>query len=255
MPRLGSNFKIDTMAKYTADSSSFAKALKKYLITGVLVWLPIAVTVWVITYIVSASDQLINLLPLHWQPKYFLGFNIPGLGFIVAVLVLFVTGLLGANVLGKRMIAAWDNLLGRIPVVKSIYSSVKKVSESLLSDSRQSFKTPVLVPFPQPDIWTLAFVSGSIPVPALQSLPQGEEYISVYVPTTPNPTGGYYIMVKRSDVRELDMSVDEALKYVISLGMVLPDSAEASALLTAMPSENNETVSGGLQSTSKSENK
>lgn len=204
--------------------------MKKYLITGILVWLPIAVTIWVITYIVSASDQLINLLPAHWQPKYFLGFNIPGLGVIVAVLVLFVTGLFGANMLGRRIIAAWDSLLGRIPVVKSIYSSVKKVSESLLSDSSRSFKTPVLVPFPQPDIWTLAFVSGDIPPVLAAGLPQDNEYISVYVPTTPNPTGGYYIMVKKSDIRSVDMTVDEALKYVISLGMVAPDDAPVKTL-------------------------
>lgn len=206
-----------------AESGTVAKAIKRYLITGVLVWLPIAVTIWVITYIITAADQLINLLPEHWQPQHFLGFNIPGLGVIVAVVVLFATGLFGANVLGKRIIAAWDGVLGRIPVVKSIYSSVKKVSESLLSDSSRSFKTPVLVPFPQPDIWTLAFVSGHIPDSVKASLPQTDEYISVYVPTTPNPTGGYYIMVKQSDIRPLDMSVDEALKYVISLGMVMPD--------------------------------
>ena len=107
--------------------------------------------------------------------------------------------------------------------MKSIYSSVKKVSESLLSDNGRSFKTPVLVPFPQPDIWTIAFVSGSIPAVVQKSLSETEEYVSVYVPTTPNPTGGYYIMVKQSDIRELDMSVDDALKYVISLGMVMPD--------------------------------
>ena len=116
--------------------------------------------------------------------------------------------------------------MGRIPVVKSIYSSVKKVSESLLSDSSRSFKTPVLVPFPQPGIWTIAFVSGHIPDKLKGSLPQDDDYISVYVPTTPNPTGGYYIMVKKSDVRELDMSVDQALKYVISLGMVMPDEIQ-----------------------------
>ncbi|SUA44365.1 integral membrane protein [Neisseria zoodegmatis] len=214
------------MAKNATESGKLGKALKKYLITGVLVWLPIAVTLWVITYIVSASDQLLNLLPAHWQPKHFLGFNIPGLGVIVTMLALFITGLFGANVIGKQMIAAWDHLLGRIPVVKSIYSSVKKVSESLLSDNSRSFKTPVLVPFPQPDIWTIAFVSGSIPESVVRHL-EGEEYVSVYVPTTPNPTGGYYIMVKKSDIRELDMSVDDALKYVISLGMVLPSELPA----------------------------
>lgn len=204
--------------------------MKKYLITGILVWLPIAVTIWVITYIVSASDQLINLLPAQWQPKHFLGYNIPGLGVIVAAVVLLLTGLFAANVLGRRVIAVWDSVLGSIPVVKSIYSSVKKVSESLFSDSSRSFKTPVLVPFPQPGIWTLAFVSGDIPPALAAGLPQDDEYVSVYVPTTPNPTGGYYIMVKKSDIREVGMSVDEALKYVISLGMVLPDEAPAKAL-------------------------
>ena len=209
------------MAEHKAESGKIGKALKKYLITGVLVWLPIAVTIWVINYIVSASDQLINLLPLRWQPKNLIGFDVPGLGVILTVAALFITGLFGANVLGKRII--WDGMLSHIPVVKSIYTSVKKVSESLLSDGSRSFKTPVLVPFPQPEIWTLAFVSGSIPQALQNSLPQDEEYVSVYVPTTPNPTGGYYIMVRKRDVRELDMSVDEALKYVISLGMVMPD--------------------------------
>lgn len=227
------------MAKNAADSGGISKALKKYLITGILVWLPIAVTVWVITYIVSASDRLLQLLPAKWQPVSLLGFNIPGLGVIVAVVVLFATGLFGANVLGRQIIAAWDNMLGRIPVVKSIYSSVKKVSESLFSDNSRSFKTPVLVPFPQPGIWTVAFVSGSLADAVARSLGNGEEYLSVYVPTTPNPTGGYYVMVKKSDVRELDMSVDDALKYVISLGMVMPDALPAKTLPdTQRPSEN-----------------
>ena len=206
------------------ERGGIGKALKKYLITGVLVWLPIVVTVWVLTYIINASDQLINLIPSRWRPEnYTGGLKIPGLGVIVAVVVLFVTGVFAANVLGRKILEGWDSLLGRIPVVKSIYSSVKKVSESLLSDNGRSFKTPVLVPFPQPDIWTIAFVSGSIPGVVQKSLSETETYVSVYVPTTPNPTGGYYIMVKQSDIRELDMSVDDALKYVISLGMVMPD--------------------------------
>lgn len=176
-----------------------------------------------VTYIVSTTDHLFNLLPTQWQPESYLGFNIPGLGFILAIVVLFVTGVLGANVLGRKVIEGWDSLLGRIPVVKSIYSSVKKVSESLLSDNSRSFKTPVLVPFPQPDIWTIAFVSGSLSEALQQGLPENEEYLSVYVPTTPNPTGGYYIFVRKQDIHPLAMSVDEALKYVISLGMVAPD--------------------------------
>ena len=229
------------MTEATAESGKIAKALKKYLITGVLVWLPIAVTIWAMSYIISAADRLINLLPESWQPQHFWGFNIPGLGIVAATVVLFVTGVFAANVLGRRILGAWDSLLGRIPVVKSIYSSVKKVSESLLSDSSRSFKTPVLIPFPQPGIWTIAFVSGHIPDKLKGSLPQDDDYISVYVPTTPNPTGGYYIMVKKSDVRELDMSVDQALKYVISLGMVMPDDLPVKALPAQKPSEDGDT--------------
>ena len=229
------------MTEAAAESGKIAKALKKYLITGVLVWLPIAVTIWAMTYIISAADRLISLLPENWQPQHFWGFNIPGLGIVAATVVLFVTGVFAANVLGRRILGAWDSLLGRIPVVKSIYSSVKKVSESLLSDSSRSFKTPVLVPFPQPGIWTIAFVSGHIPDKLKGSLPQDDDYISVYVPTTPNPTGGYYIMVKKSDVRELDMSVDQALKYVISLGMVMPDDLPVKALPAQKPSEDGDT--------------
>lgn len=229
------------MTEAAAESGKIAKALKKYLITGVLVWLPIAVTIWAMSYIISAADRLINLLPESWQPQHFWGFNIPGLGIVAATVVLFVTGVFAANVLGRRILGAWDSLLGRIPVVKSIYSSVKKVSESLLSDSSRSFKTPVLVPFPQSGIWTIAFVSGHIPDKLKGSLPQDDDYISVYVPTTPNPTGGYYIMVKKSDVRELDMSVDQALKYVISLGMVMPDDLPVKALPAQKPSEDGDT--------------
>ncbi|HHK5991012.1 DUF502 domain-containing protein [Neisseria sp. P0001.S004] len=229
------------MTEAAAESGKIAKALKKYLITGVLVWLPIAVTIWAMTYIISAADRLISLLPESWQPQHFWGFNIPGLGIVAATVVLFVTGVFAANVLGRRILGAWDSLLGRIPVVKSIYSSVKKVSESLLSDSSRSFKTPVLVPFPQPGIWTIAFVSGYIPDKLKGSLPQDDDYISVYVPTTPNPTGGYYIMVKKSDVRELNMSVDQALKYVISLGMVMPDDLPVKVLPAQKPSEDGDT--------------
>ena len=229
------------MTEAAAESGKIAKALKKYLITGVLVWLPIAVTIWAMTYIISTADRLISLLPESWQPQHFWGFNIPGLGIVAATVVLFVTGVFAANVLGRRILGAWDSLLGRIPVVKSIYSSVKKVSESLLSDSSRSFKTPVLVPFPHPGIWTIAFVSGYIPDKLKGSLPQDDDYISVYVPTTPNPTGGYYIMVKKSDVRELEMSVDQALKYVISLGMVMPDDLPVKVLPAQKPSEDGDT--------------
>ncbi|MDK4681098.1 DUF502 domain-containing protein [Kingella negevensis] len=204
-------------------SGTIARHLKKYMMTGMLVWLPITVTVWVVTYIINATDKLSNLLPVEWRAETYLGFQIPGQGFLVAVVVLFVTGVFAANVLGRKILEGWDSLLGRIPVIKSVYSSVKKVSESLLSDNARSFKTPVLIPFPQPNIWTIAFVSGEVPHAVNNALPEKTGYVSVYVPTTPNPTGSYYIMVRETDIRELDMSVDDALKYVISLGMVMPD--------------------------------
>ena len=206
-----------------ATKKSLGKYLKKYLIAGLLFWLPIAVTIWLVGYIIGAADRLNALIPQQWQPETYLGFNLPGQGFVIALIVLLATGIFAANVLGRKFLEAWDSLLGRIPIVKSIYSGAKKISESLFSDNSRSFKTPVLVPFPQPDIWTIAFVSGSLPHRLANSLPEEGEYVSVYVPTTPNPTGGYYIFVRQSDIRELDMTVDEALKYVISLGMVMPD--------------------------------
>ena len=209
-----------------ATKKSLGKYLKKYLIAGLLFWLPIAVTIWLVGYIIGAADRLNALIPQQWQPETYLGFNLPGQGFVIALIVLLATGIFAANVLGRKFLEAWDSLLGRIPIVKSIYSGAKKISESLFSDNSRSFKTPVLVPFPQPDIWTIAFVSGSLPRRLADSLPEEGEYVSVYVPTTPNPTGGYYIMVRQSDIRILDMSVDEALKYVISLGMVMPDDAQ-----------------------------
>lgn len=228
------------MAPQPAEGGKLKKSLKKYMLTGVLVWLPIIVTIWVISYIIGMADELVNILPARWQPQALFGFKIHGLGLVAAIIVVFFTGLLAANMLGRKIFAAWDALWGRIPVVKSIYSGVKKVSESLLSDSRQSFKTPVLIPFPQPNIWTIGFVSGHIPDNVASALPkqsdatQSNEYISVYVPTTPNPTGGYYIMVNSKDVREIDMSVDDALKYVISLGMVQPDEPPHNQSLQAI---------------------
>lgn len=221
---------IQTMESTNNNSNSLTKALKKYLITGILVWLPITVTIWIISYIINATDRLITFIPQQWQPVNYIGYNIPGLGFLIAIVILFITGIFAANMIGRKILEGWDSLLGRIPVVKSIYSSVKKVSESLLSDNSRSFKTPVLVPFPQPNIWTIAFVSGRLPHSIERTLPQ-DDYTPVYVPTTPNPTGGYYIMVKNSDIRPLDMSVDEALKYVISLGMVMPDELPQTATL------------------------
>lgn len=198
--------------------------LRGYLVTGFLIWLPLAVTLWVLNLIVSTMDQTMTWLPQALQPQHWLGVKVPGIGLIVAVLVMIGTGALAANVLGARLLRFWEALMGRIPVVKSIYNSVKQVSDTLLSGSGQAFRKALLVQFPHQDAWTIAFQTGS-PGPGVAEHMDGE-YVGVYVPTTPNPTSGYFIMVKKADTRELDMSVDDALKYIISMGVVAPNSAQ-----------------------------
>jgi uncharacterized membrane protein len=194
--------------------------MKRYLIAGLLVWVPLGITIWVLHFLLSSLDQTMLLLPEALRPERLLGFRIPGLGVLLAFAILLGTGVIAANILGLRLIRWWEAILGRIPFVKSIYSSVKQVSDTVLSDSGNAFRKALLVEFPHPNAWTIAFLTGA-PSPGVARL-LGEECVSVYVPTTPNPTSGYFIMVPRSRVRELDMSVDEALKYVVSMGVVAP---------------------------------
>jgi uncharacterized membrane protein len=194
--------------------------MKRYLIAGLLVWVPIGITIWVLHFLLSTLDQTLLLLPDALRPERLVGFRIPGLGVLLAFAILLGTGVVAANILGARLIRWWEAILGRIPFVKSIYSSVKQVSDTLLSDSGNAFRKALLVEFPHENAWTIAFLTGS-PAPAV-ARHLDEEYVSVYVPTTPNPTSGYFIMVPRSRTRELDMSVDEALKYVVSMGVVVP---------------------------------
>ena len=213
-----------TATRKKSKKRTVASRIKKYLITGVLIWLPIIAGIWTINYIVTTSDNLIRLMPREWQPEKIIGHHIPGLGIVLALIILLLTGILAKNFIGKKVVQLWDSFFGHIPVVKTVYTGVKKVSESLLSDSSKSFKTPLLVQFPHQGVWTIAFVSGSLPDEIRHSLKDDEdEFLPVYVPTTPNPTGGYYIMVRRADTRPLNLSVDEALKYIISLGMVMPE--------------------------------
>jgi uncharacterized membrane protein len=194
--------------------------MKKYFITGLLVLVPLFITVWVISGLVGMMDQSLLLLPETWRPKAQLGLDIPGMGAILTLLIIFVTGVIATNFFGKRLILVWEALLARVPVVKSIYASVKQVSDTLFSDSGNAFRQAVLVQFPRPGAWTIAFVTGKPGGDVANHL--SGDYLSVYVPTTPNPTGGYFLMLPRADVVELDMSVDEALKYIISMGVVAP---------------------------------
>ena len=194
--------------------------MKRYLIAGRLVWVPLGITLWVINSLVSTLDQTLLLVPENLRPEALVGFRIPGLGVLLSFAILFVTGVFAANFFGQRLILIWEGLLGRIPVVKSIYSSVKQVSDTVLSDQGTAFRKALLVEFPRPGCWTIAFLTGTPADAVVDHLPG--EHISVYVPTTPNPTGGYFVMVPKSTVRELDMSVDDALKYIISMGVVSP---------------------------------
>lgn len=194
--------------------------MKRYLIAGLLVWAPLGITIWVLHFLVSTLDQTLGLLPTAWHPDRLLGFHVPGLGVLLSFVILLVTGVIAANILGARLITIWESILGRIPFVKSIYSSVKQVSDTLLSDKGNAFRKALLVEFPREGSWTIGFLTGSPDRTIAPLLP--DEHVSVYVPTTPNPTGGYFIMLPRSRVRELDMTVDEALKYIISMGVVAP---------------------------------
>jgi uncharacterized membrane protein len=195
--------------------------MKKYLITGLLIWIPLAITIWVLDLIVSTMDQSLLLLPPQYQPQALFGYQIPGLGALLSVLVVLVTGVLASNILGQRLLLFWEGLLGRIPVVKTIYSSVKQVSDTLFAPGGQAFRKALLVQYPRQGSWTIAFLTGQ-PGGDVANHLRGE-YLSVYVPTTPNPTSGFFLMMPKADIVELDMSVDEALKYVISMGVVAPE--------------------------------
>jgi len=194
--------------------------MKKYFITGLLIWVPLAITLWVLHLIVTSMDQTLLVLPATLQPERVFGFRVPGLGVIVTLFVVFLTGLVTANIIGQRLVRFWEGILSRIPVVKSIYYSVKQVSDTLFSSSGEAFRKTLLVQYPREGIWTIAFMTGQ-PGGDVANYLQGE-YVSVYLPTTPNPTSGFFLMLPRRDVIELDMSVDEALKYIISMGVVAP---------------------------------
>jgi uncharacterized membrane protein len=208
--------------------------LKRAFFTGLVILVPLAITIWVLHLIVTTLDQTLLLLPpsIRNQPP----FDIPGVGAILTVAIILVVGILAHNFIGRRLVVWWDALLSRIPVVSKIYSSVKQVSDTLLSPSGQAFRKPVLVQFPHVDTWTIGFVVGS-PGDAIQRSLTGE-HASVYVPTAPNPTSGYVLLVPLSKMVDLDVTVDEALKFVVSMGVVAPgmrSPATVMPLPTASP--------------------
>ncbi|MEY2632561.1 MAG: hypothetical protein RIR00_1215 [Pseudomonadota bacterium] len=194
--------------------------IKRYFITGLLIWVPLVITAWVLSLIVGAMDQSLRLLPEAVHPINVVGFNIPGAGALLTLVVIFGTGLLAANFIGQKLVGWWEKLLARIPVVNSVYHSVKQVSDTLFSSSGNAFRKALLVRYPHQNSWTIAFLTGAPGGDIVNHL-EGS-YVSVYVPTTPNPTSGFFLMLPAKDVVELDMTVDEALKYIISMGVVAP---------------------------------
>ena len=196
------------------------KRIRRYLVAGILVWVPLAVTYTLLRFVVGLMDRTLLLLPRQYRPEELLGFQIPGLGVILMIIVLLVTGLLAANFVGRAFVGGWESLLDRIPVVRSIYSAAKNFAEMVFSDSSQSFKKVLLIEYPRKGLYSLAFQT-STELGEVQGR-KGEEIVCCFVPTTPNPTSGFIVIVPKKDVTVLDMEVDEALKMIISLGVVVP---------------------------------
>ena len=203
--------------------------MRKYFITGLLILVPLAITLWVLNLIVGTMDQSLLLLPERWRPEAVFGFAIPGLGTILTLLIILLTGLVTRNFIGNRVVALWESVLNRIPVFNTIYSSVKQVSDTLFSSSGNAFRKALLVQYPRQGSWTIAFMTG-VPGGDVRNHLTGD-YVSVYVPTTPNPTSGFFLMVPRADTIELDMNVDAALKYIVSMGVVTPEYFERTHII------------------------
>lgn len=204
--------------------------IRKWLFAGLLVLVPLIITLWVLDWVVSTLDQTLRILPVDWHPDRLLGLHIPGLGVIFALVVVLAIGALASNFIGNQLVGWWHALLHRIPVVRSIYSGVKQVSDTLFSEKGNAFRQAVLVQWPREGMWTIAFVTGTPGGDLVKHLPG--ECLSVFVPTTPNPTGGYFVMVRKSDCIVLAMSVDEALTYVISMGVIVPGGPKNPQLKT-----------------------
>jgi uncharacterized membrane protein len=193
---------------------------RRYLIAGLLVWIPLAITMWVLSLLVELMDQSLLIVPARFRSDALLGFHLPGLGALLTLVILLATGAIAANFFGKRLLLIWESILGRIPIVRSIYGGVKQISDTLFSPDGQAFRRAVLVRYPHAGTWTVALVTGTPEHEVTDHL--GHDQVSVFVPTTPNITAGFFLIVPRSDTIELTMSVDQALKYIISMGVAEP---------------------------------
>jgi len=195
------------------------KSLKSYLIAGLLIWVPLVITLWVLDLLVSTLDQTLLLLPESIRTEVWLGIHVPGLGVVLTIVIVFATGVLAANIIGQHLVRFWEGLLARIPIFNSIYHSVKQVSDTLFSGSGHAFRKVLLVRYPHPQAWSLAFQTN-VPAEVVEKL--GDDYVAVFIPTTPSPVNGFYFYVRRDETQEVDISVDVALKYIVSMGVVAP---------------------------------
>lgn len=216
------------------------KHLRRYLVAGLLVWIPLGVTIFILKVLIGLMDKTLLLIPQQYRPEEWLGFSVPGLGLILTLLVLLVTGLLAANIVGRSMVGLWESLLDRIPVVRSVYSAAKNFTEIVFSDSGQSFKKVLLIEYPRKGIYSLAFQTATNLGEVQERT--GEQMVCTFVPTTPNPTSGYIIIVPKKDIIELDMEIDEALKMIISLGVIIPTwgKDQIAELQLELPAKNRE---------------
>jgi uncharacterized membrane protein len=195
-------------------------SIRRWLLAGLLVLVPLAITLSVLDWIVGTLDQTLLILPSDWHPDKLLGFHLPGFGVLLTFGIVLVMGAVASNFLGKKLLWLGNAVLRRIPIVRSIYSSVKQVSDTLFSENGNAFRQALLVQWPREGVWTIGFLTGTPGGDVVNHLP--DDYVSVYIPTTPNPTGGYFVMLRKIECVELKMSVDEALTYVISMGVVVP---------------------------------
>lgn len=204
-----------------------AKALRAYILAGLIVWLPILLTFGVLRFIVDLLDETLSLLPYAYQPMQLLGMRIPGLGVLLSLCLLITTGIVATNFLGQRLVQWGESLLARIPLVRTLYNAIKQVIHAIFSTNSQAFRKVVLLQYPRVGMWTIAFVTAS----GNQEINRqtGDSMLAVFVPTTPIPTSGFIMMVAQSEVKELAMTVDEALKFIISMGVMQPQGFEALA--------------------------
>jgi len=212
---------------------SAMSSLRRYLIAGLLVWLPLGVTVLVIKLLVDLMDRVLVVLPHRFHPDYLLGFHIPGLGVVLSVAIVLVTGVVVANLAGRRLVAAWESLLARIPLVRTIYAGVKQIAETVFSEKGTSFRKVLLVEYPRKGLWSLAFYTGTAVGEVQEKTAQ--EVVGVFVPTTPNPTSGFFMMIPRADVIELDMSVDDGIKMIMSMGVIIPQGKKVQSDRQKLP--------------------